>query len=60
MLRTVERRLDLTADKTGLSKLTVFRRWAKGEIPLLTGASIVAAPSLEESPDLEGPNDDNR
>jgi hypothetical protein len=43
LLRTIERRIEVTAETYGMSKEEVFRRWARGEIPLLSlGAATIA------------------
>ncbi len=54
LLRTLERRIEITANEHGLSKEEAFRRVAHGEIPLLSlgGLAIAggASPSQTENP----------
>ena len=55
LLRTIERRIEATADKYGRSKEEMFRRLARGEIPLISlgGAAILGGASSPQTGEPE-------
>src|SRR5262249_27717466 len=57
LLRQLERRIEITARKHGLSSEEVFRRWLRGEMPLLSlGGALAAGAAISDSDDATGPD----
>jgi len=52
LIRQIARRIEITARKHGLSSEEVFRRWVRGEMPLLSlGGALAAGAAISETDD---------